>query len=122
MPKGRAAEDGVIDEGYPNLLETDSETPAERTRLNVRDSDATLIVSCGILTGGSALTKGFAEQYSKPHLHIDLDKLSVEGAILETGRWLGFNRIETINIAGPRASEDKDIYEKAKMFLTKLFD
>ena len=57
VPLGRQAEDGKIPDRYPNLRETDSPLPAVRTELNVRDSDATLIVSHGTLVGGTALTR-----------------------------------------------------------------
>ena len=57
IPKGRLAEDGVIPEQYSNLVETDSEVYSVRTKLNVRDSDATLILSHGPLTGGSLYTE-----------------------------------------------------------------
>ena len=56
VPRGRLAEDGLIPEDYLGLLEADSTDPAVRTALNVRDSDATLILSHGPLTGGSLLT------------------------------------------------------------------
>ncbi len=42
-PKGRMAEDGRISDKYP-LIETESEDYAERTRLNVENSDGTLII------------------------------------------------------------------------------
>jgi len=51
VPYGRVAEDGRIPDGYPGLVETDSRDPAVRTMRNVRDLDATLIVSHGPLTG-----------------------------------------------------------------------
>ena len=53
MPKGRLAEDGPIPEDYLGLIEADSADPAVRTALNVRDSDATLILSHGPLAAGS---------------------------------------------------------------------
>ena len=39
-PRGRTAEDGPIDLKYP-LLETPSPDPSQRTKWNVRDTDAT---------------------------------------------------------------------------------
>src|SRR3990167_717761 len=42
-PRGRAAEDGIIAEHY-NLIETNSGDPSERTKLNIQDSDGTLIL------------------------------------------------------------------------------
>src|SRR5690349_16884455 len=56
-PKGRRAEDGVIAERYP-LVETRSKRYQRRTRWNVRDSDATLILALGELSGGGRFTAG----------------------------------------------------------------
>ncbi len=47
IPKNRQAEDGRISEKYPDLRETETENPTERTELNVTDADATLIFSHG---------------------------------------------------------------------------
>ncbi len=118
VPRNRLAEDGRISERYPNLIET--ETPAERTELNVKNSDATLILSHGDLKGGSLLTKEFAEKYKKPFLHIDFFALSFEQAARKTQKWLDSIDYKTLNVAGSRASEDSEIYEKAKNFLAQL--
>ena len=56
VPRGRLAEDGVIPDRYAGLVEADDERPAVRTALNVRDSDATLILSHGELTGADFVT------------------------------------------------------------------
>ena len=53
-PKGRKAEDGKIDDSYP-LVESPSASYSQRTRWNVRDSDGTLVLTCGKLTGGTLL-------------------------------------------------------------------
>jgi Circularly permutated YpsA SLOG family len=44
----------------------------EKTEQNVIDSDGTLIISNGKLTGGSSLTLKLAKQHKKEWLHIDL--------------------------------------------------
>jgi hypothetical protein len=121
VPKNRRAEDGRISEKYPNLIETESGDPAERTELNVKNSDATLILSRGNLIGGSQLTKELAEKYQKPFLHIDFSRLTLEQAIRETLQWLDSIDCEILNVAGSRASEDAKIYRKTKKFLEKLF-
>ena len=121
VPKNRLAEDGKIPEKYPNLIETETEDYSERTWLNVEISDATLILSCGELVGGSKLTGEFAEKYRKPFLHIDFSILTIQQAIEETSKWLDSIECETLNIAGSRASEDAEIYAETKEFLEKLF-
>jgi len=55
IPKGRKTEDGVLPDKY-KLKEMPTASYPKRTEKNVLDSDGTLILSHGKLTGGSALT------------------------------------------------------------------
>ena len=121
IPKNRRAEDGRISERYLNLIETETENYAERTELNVKTADATLLLSHGKLKGGSLLTKEFAEKYKKPFLHIDFSALSMENAVEKTNKWLDSIDCKKLNIAGSRASEDAEIYETVKRFLQKFY-
>jgi hypothetical protein len=109
VPKGRVGEDGAVPKRYLGLLETDSADPAVRTALNVRDSDATLILSHGPLAGGSLFSLREATRAAKPVLHLDLDQLSLASAGLSLRRWLAAVRPRVLNVAGPRASEDPRI-------------
>jgi Circularly permutated YpsA SLOG family len=110
VPAGREAEDGKIPAEFVELMEAGSGRPEERTALNVRDSDGTLILSHGGLTGGSQFTLEVAEELKKPVLHLDLDQVSLKSAVHEALRWLRSNGIESLNVAGPRASEDPRSY------------
>jgi hypothetical protein len=110
VPKGRFAEDGPIPERYPGLVETTSSDPAVRTSLNVRDSDATLIVSHGPLTGGSLLTFEEARRRGKPVLHLDLRETTPVTAATRLRLWLDATAPRTLNVAGPRASKDATIF------------
>lgn len=109
VPRGRLAEDGAIPVRYGALRETDSADPATRTARNVRESDATLIVSHGELSGGSLLTQEVALRHAKPVLHIDLAMLSLEEAAARVRGWLEAVSPATLNVAGPRASRDPAI-------------
>jgi len=109
VPRGRAAEDGSIPDRYPDLVETRATNPAVRTERNVRDSDATLILSHGPLDGGSLLTFEKATSAHKPVLHLDLDQMDVAAAAARLRSWLADLRPETLNVAGPRASRDPRI-------------
>ena len=100
-PKGRLAEDGVIDERYP-LRETDSADYPVRTEMNVKDSDATFIVTQGPVTEGTAGTLELAKRFKKTHLVVDLSKAK-DAAIVR--KWLEFNQVGTLNVAGPRESK-----------------
>ena len=61
VPKGRKTESGPLPERY-QFQEMGTRGYAERTEQNVLDSDGTLILSHGKLTGGSALTLRLAKK------------------------------------------------------------
>ena len=115
-PLGRKSEDGTITEHYP-LQETPTEFYAQRTQWNVRDSDATLILAVGDLTGGTALTKICADELARPCLVIDLARPPDRLAVLE---WLRAYDVHVLNIAGPRESTQPGVYEQAATFLREL--
>lgn len=119
VPGGRRAEDGTIPERYSTLRETDTPDYAVRTELNVRDSDCTLIVSRGALEGGSLLTLQIAERLGKPALHIDLSESSVDDAARVFRSWLAANECAVLNVAGPRASSDPEIYGLVRRLLAR---
>jgi hypothetical protein len=121
VPAGREAEDGKIPAEFVELMEATSERPEERTALNVRDSDGTLILSHGRLTGGSKFTLKVAEELNKPVLHLDLDQVSLKRAVHEALRWLRSNDIESLNVAGPRASEDPRSYAATFAIISGIF-
>ncbi|MHB9138212.1 MAG: putative molybdenum carrier protein [Victivallaceae bacterium] len=115
--KGRRAEDGVIDSRYP-LQETASRLYQERTRKNVIESDATLIIAGKLLSGGTALTRDFAEKQSKPLLIVNP---ADAGGIGKIRQWLAANSVRVLNVAGPRESANPGIYSSTHGFLTELF-
>ncbi len=115
-PKGRRAEDGVIPAHYP-LTETTSKDYRVRTRRNVREADGTLILSRGPLSGGSALTRWLAKELDRPCLVVDLVK---RPRVSDVRAWLTSNNIHTLNIAGPRESNQPGIYLQAKKFLRRV--
>lgn len=121
IPKNRLAEDGRISEKYPNLRETETENPAERTELNVKNADATLIFSHGDLKGGSKLTLEMCDNHAKPCLHIDFEQTDFSPAVKKAQQFIFFSHCGILNVAGARASEDARIYEKTKNFLNQLF-
>jgi len=110
IPKGRLAEDGPISHRYGGLLETESADPSVRTALNVRDSDASLILSHGTLRGGSLLTLEEARKLGRSVLHIDLAATPQAAAARQLCEWLQRVDPSTLNVAGPRGSEDTAIY------------
>ena len=120
IPMGRKTEDGSLPNKYQlNEMPTDS-YPA-RTEQNVLDSDGTLIFSHGPLTGGSKYTKEQTLKCNRANLHIDLNEINSFKAAQIIYNWIIENNIETLNVAGPRASEDEYIYRVTIQILTTVF-
>jgi len=117
-PKGRRAEDGPIADVYP-LAETESEKYETRTEWNVRDADATLILARGLpLSGGSALTHELALKHGKPVRVIELNSANPDAA----SRWIRESNARSLNVAGPRESQQPGIYDQSKNFLLHLLN
>jgi hypothetical protein len=116
-PRGRLAEDGPIGAGYP-LAETPSADYAQRTEWNVRDSDGTLVVARGRVTGGTALTITLARRHGKPLLVVDLAR---EPSPAEVSSWIEAHGVGVLNVAGPRESQRPGIERDARAFLERLF-
>jgi hypothetical protein len=115
-PAGRKAEDGVIPARYP-LKELPGAGYARRTRQNVLDSDATLIVSFGPPEDGTALTLRKCQRACKPHLVIDAGAASVESSAAEVLSFIVRSRPGTLNVAGPRESRQPGIYQYVRELL-----
>ena len=123
-PKGGWAEDLRDSPGllarYPNLHETPESDPKQRTEWNVRDSDATLIVSPkGVTSPGTAFTIDSAKTHAKPYLVIDP---AAANASHEVRQWLlSTENLWNLNVAGPRESESPGIYTITRAFLESAF-
>jgi len=123
-PRARRAEDGPIDERY-RLTETPSHRYDQRTRWNVRDSDATVVFSIQpALTGGTALTLALAQRLGKPCLHLSGEAASAigqdpAGALLD---FIAAHRVSRLNIAGPRASQEPRIARFVRTVLVDALD
>ncbi|MBF0231499.1 MAG: putative molybdenum carrier protein [Desulfamplus sp.] len=116
IPAGRRAEDGALSEQY-NLIEMETSSYPKRTEQNIINSDGTLIISRGMLAGGSLLTRKIASRLNKPWCHIDLMEMDeFEGAVILHG-FVSDNQIEILNVAGPRASQDPFIYRSVKSII-----
>ena len=124
-PRGRRAEDGRIPRKY-RLKETMSSFYQDRTRKNVRDSDATLVFFCGRRPeGGSKLTVEYAEKIGRPcyvaHIKHDdiaahvLGWLQNDGFIIcRSDKCMRIPKNPVLNVAGPRESECPGIYKKVR--------
>ena len=112
-PSGRLAEDGPLGPEYP-LEETPSSDYFQRTEWNVRDSDGTLILHGGHLSGGTALTVELAARHNRPCLILELNQNPASLTFLE---WARQHRIRVLNVAGPRESGAPGIGDQASAFL-----
>jgi hypothetical protein len=118
VPRGRKAEDGRIDERY-NLVELSTSSYPARTRRNIKESNGTVIFSLErLLSGGTKLTWEHANKLGKPVLHIYgtrkeriLNQHSLRLEIQALTDFLCSNKIEILNVAGPRESKEPGVYE-----------
>ena len=110
IPKGRLTEDGPLPDKY-DLIEMPTASYPERTKKNISESDGTLILSHGRLTGGSEYTRKWTKKYDKPLLHTDLSSVTSFVATVQINNWIVDYDIKIMNVAGPRASKDSKIYQ-----------
>jgi hypothetical protein len=115
-PTGRLDEFGTIPDRYP-IQELESGGFTERTLQNVKDSDGTVIIYPGKLTGGTEQTVRFCIEQQRPHLLVDAFGVSGEDAANLIGEFVRKNKIAILNVAGPRQSEWADGYNYASRAL-----
>ncbi len=116
-PRGRRAADGVIPEKYP-MTETHGKNYQTRTKWNVCDTDATLIICQGEPKGGTALTIQVCKDIPKPHMVYQLDDENPSAVL----KWLKGHNVYLLNIAGPRELKSRPVYERTYRFLGQLFE
>lgn len=120
-PAGRLDEFGRIPDRYP-LREMERGSFTDRTWQNVKDSDGTIVISPGTLTGGTEQTVRFCIQQHRPHLLIDASNTPPDEAAKLIVDFVRKNQIGTLNVAGPRQSEWPDGYEYATRALNTLLE
>lgn len=121
IPAGRKTEAGRLPLSY-DMTVLDSERYKDRTERNVIAGDGTLILSHGPLTGGSALTEKIAMRLGKPCLHIDFKHTDMAQACAGVAAWIDKSDIKVLNVAGPRASSDPEIYGMARELILLLLE
>ena len=121
-PKGWRAEDGAIPPLYRgNMQEHASANYLGRTRRNVIDSHATLIITNAYpLSGGTLKTRFFCQEVMRSHFVVSLDETEAADKVR---KWLGqFFAVEhpvpfVLNVAGPRESKASGIQKRTRTFL-----
>lgn len=125
-PKGRIAEDGPIPEKYL-LQETATTNYPDRTALNVKTADLTLVfVHAHVLDGGSKLTVNLADKFRKPYwIHSRIGASDTIAGITHSMEdvYRFCQRPIIINVAGNRESKSPGLQAYVKnVMLTVLSD
>jgi len=120
VPRGRKAEDGRLPDRY-QLQEMPTPSYTERNEQNVIDSDGTLIFSRGTPTGATEYTRQMVSKHKKHRLHIDLNITTSYDAASLIQSWIRLQNIQTLNVAGPRASNDSQIYFEVFLILEMAY-
>ena len=118
-PVDRGAEDGVIPDRYPLtplagafVSGTSSTREARhvaeqyraRTLKNVQDSDGTVILFSGTLSGGTLLTQKLCMREKKVFIALDAQAMTKLRAADAVAQFVEEHGISVLNIAGPRLS------------------
>ncbi|MGD9947100.1 MAG: putative molybdenum carrier protein [Desulfobulbus sp.] len=119
IPKGRKTEAGPLPPCY-QLKEHRSPRYRDRTESNILTADATLICSFGPLSGGSALTEALAIRHNRPCFHVDFEHTPPLNSVPWVEAWLANIQPQTLNVAGPRASNEPRIYQAVYDLLTAI--
>jgi hypothetical protein len=134
-PAGRLDELGKIPEHYPvkelKLSDKEARSPerpggletaslwkrhdpfAARTFQNVKDSGGTVIFYFGDLRGGTEYTVKCCIEQKRAYRLIDATNLSVQDAASLIGDFVRKNKIDILNVAGPRQSQWPGGYDYA---------
>lgn len=111
-PSGRMAEDGPISSRYPlDEVEGGYET---RTRKNVENADGTVVFYESYLHGGTEKTVAFCIELEKAYKLIDIGVVDIDVAADLLVSFIADQRIQVLNVAGPRLSNCPSVYAYVK--------
>ena len=122
-PPGRQCEKGLIPEIYP-LQEVEDGDYHERTRRNIQDADATLIITAGgRMEEGTRLTLEWLEELNQPFFHLDLENINEpdDALLLAAETWMENSHIYVLNVAGNSESTSPGIHDSTILVLEKLY-
>lgn len=119
IQNGRMTDGGIL----PNRYRLNEAPPSETgcTERNIIESDGTLILSHGKLTGESALPAELADKHKRPLLHIDLEQIPAVNDASVIYRWMNQNNVKDLNVTGSREIQDPAIYGDAKRIIANLY-
>lgn len=137
---GGTAPKGYMTSKGPNLLLqsfglNDIGTLQTRTKQNVKDSDATVILSGDLSSAGTVLTINLCKELCKPHLVLDIDSICTQFG--DTGivpvdaqdpmckalfDFILMHQVRTLNVAGNRERfDDLRTTKVTKMIMLNTF-
>ena len=116
-PAGRLDEFVKIPDHYP-VQELQGGGFRERTLQNVKDSDGTVVIYSVEPRGGTEQSVRFCLELKRPHELIDASKISAESAVKLIGDFVDKNKINILNVAGPRQSDWSEGYAYASRSLS----
>ncbi|HCG6311400.1 TPA: hypothetical protein NJ173_004541 [Vibrio parahaemolyticus] len=107
-PKNRESEVSIDFESYP-LIEINGGY-RQRTKENIKASEATVIFYNSEIVGGTELTLYFCIKSKTPYKLIDMSVISVANAANSINGFILKHKVKVLNVAGPSASRQPDIY------------
>ena len=127
VPKGWRAENGTVPERFRSKMrEHASANYIVRTKKNVADSHATLILTDAYpLSGGTLRTRDFCTNLMRSHFVVSFGEAN---AAEKVRKWLGqFFAAEhpvpfVLNVAGPRESKSPGIQSCTRLFLAEVLN
>lgn len=119
IPQGRKTEKGPLSETY-RMQEMPTESYETCIEQNVLDSDGTLIIARGRVIEVTDYTRKMTLKHKKQLLGIDLNLTGHFDAASLAASWIKLQRVQVLNVAGPRASEDPQIYSDVVIILDKV--
>lgn len=136
-PPGRVCEDGTIPAEFP-LRETPAERSPDagdvprslRTEWNVRDADATLVLSRldarpeSAVDPGTAWTRRVARQYEKPLIELQIERADAAETLIRRLAELEAAGLEIriLNVAGPAESAWPGVGKRVESCLRRVLD
>ncbi|MFA0813564.1 YpsA SLOG family protein [Microbulbifer epialgicus] len=118
-PLGYLTEEGARPEMLKSygLVESHSAKYRERTRQNVENSDATLILATLPNSDGTALTLNYCQNLGKPYILVNPSR----DCIAEIRGFINSVKPEILNIAGNRESISPGIADKTAKIIQQVF-
>ena len=118
-PRGRRAEDGVIPAKY-QLQETASADYVERTRYNVRDSDATIIFVAQMTPGSRLTVQTCLGAHAPYYIMANTVSRGETAGLANLLAWLDKTNPTVLNVAGSRESRTPGIAGAVERIVTRL--